>query len=349
MDEANKGLLFGALALIFLQIGCKNETGRRIFEEPKSGCLKQVIPNQFLVQWEDGQISLEYGSSKEQFEKEFVEAHLDQIKIVEQDYQIKIPLNIKSELSIQNSSNKQDPLWGVHNINVEEAWDQNVKGSYMNAQGNEEHIIVAVLDDGMDIFHKKLRSQIAYNLGEQGLDENGNNKSSNGKDDDNNGYVDDFAGYNFAQNSNIVNDTSSHGTHVSGIIAAKHDEFSSDVIGVAPAAKILPLDFMSNGGGSISAAVDAIDYAEMMGARIINASWGGSQCSSILEEKINSLSSKNILFVAAAGNESQDIDHQFVYPASFDAPSLIVVGSVEYDFYMGYWIRFFESYYKFKR
>ena len=85
------------------------------------------------------------------------------------------------------------------------------------------------------------------------------------------------------------------------MIAAQHtdtDYKTGYVQGVAPGAKILTLDFIDSGqGGSLSDAVEAVDYAIAAGANIINASWGGSACSSTLSKRILSLAEKNILFV----------------------------------------------------
>jgi subtilisin family serine protease len=336
MDETKNGLLFGALIIALIQIGCKSQSSsRRILEEPKSGCVRQVVPNEYVVQWEDGEVTLEYGETREQFKRDFIDENLEQIKIVEENHMIFLPQDFSDSTNIKpNFFNEQQTDWGTDNVNAKAAWAQGILGSYTDSNSQQQPIVVAVIDDGIDLFHKKLKQQIYYNTGEIGTDEQGFDKSTNGVDDDNNGYIDDFAGYNFADDSPYVNDTSSHGTHVSGIIVAQHSEGSSDVKGVAPAAKVLPLDFMSDGGGSIIAAVKALDYAVMRGANVINASWGGAQCSAILEEKINGLSAHNILFVAASGNEGKDIDLQFVYPASFDAPALLVVGSIQQDLLM---------------
>lgn len=57
-------------------------------------------------------------------------------------------------------------------------------------------VIVAVLDDGVDIEHPDLRGKIWANAGEI---------PDNGKDDDGNGYVDDVHGWNFLGNPNGEN------------------------------------------------------------------------------------------------------------------------------------------------
>ncbi len=62
---------------------------------------------------------------------------------------------------------------------------------------NQNEIIVAVIDNGVDVNHEDLKNKIWTNPGETGLDSAGNNKSNNGIDDDQNGYVDDVHGWNF--------------------------------------------------------------------------------------------------------------------------------------------------------
>jgi cell wall-associated protease len=59
------------------------------------------------------------------------------------------------------------------------------------------HIVVAVLDSGVDIQHEDLQGKIWTNSGEEGLDAEGRDKAKNGVDDDGNGYVDDIHGWNF--------------------------------------------------------------------------------------------------------------------------------------------------------
>ena len=56
-----------------------------------------------------------------------------------------------------------------------------------------EKIIVAVLDDGIDISHEDLQGQIWTNQ---------NEIPGNGVDDDDNGYIDDIHGWNFLGNPN---------------------------------------------------------------------------------------------------------------------------------------------------
>jgi len=142
-----------------------------------------------------------------------------------------------------------DDLWGIKKIQPESAWDL--------ALG--EGITVAVVDTGADYNHEDLAQNIWNNPGEVGIDANGNNKNSNGLDDDGNGYIDDWQGWDAStivtqprgwssmisgskEQDNDPIDDNGHGTHVSGTIAAVGNN-GVGVIGVAPKAKIMPVNF----------------------------------------------------------------------------------------------------------
>ena len=74
-------------------------------------------------------------------------------------------------------------------------------------------------------------------------------------------------------------------------------------------------------------AADVVDKAVGMGAKIINASWGGAPCSEILKERIESLADFDVLFIAAAGNNGSDLEIYPEYPASFELAPQITVGA----------------------
>jgi subtilisin family serine protease len=98
---------------------------------------------------------------------------------------------------------------------------------------------------------------------------------------------------------------------------------------VAPQAQILPLAFLDrNGAGMLSSGVKAIQYAVAQGARVINASWGGDDCSKALREEIRNLDDTRVAFIAAAGNDSRDVDTLPSYPASLNLAAQITVGAI---------------------
>jgi len=214
-----------------------------------------------------------------------------------------------------------DSLWGMHNtgqtggvadadIDAPEAWDLQTGGN----------VIIAVVDTGVDYNHSDLSDNIWNNSGEI---------PNNGRDDDGNGFVDDVRGWDFANNDNNPMDDNDHGTHLSGIIAASGND-GNGVVGVNWSARIMPLKFMDRTGAGTSAdAIAAIDYAVANGAQVINASWGGGPFSTAMFNVISAANDAGVLFVAAAGNESNNNDRTPSYPADYDLPNVISVAATD--------------------
>lgn len=310
--------------LLFFLISCdKPRSQETVFPKPTEECKPSTIKDQYLVRWSNGQITKEGGSSRDSFIQTFLLPNMNRIDFVENDQRIHLDNTLDNLASPLGENSDYPDNWGIERIGAAQSWAAGIRG-----QG----ITVAVIDSGVDVEHPSLKNQIYANPGESGLDHLGRDKSNNGVDDDDNGLIDDVNGYDFAFDSEILTDHSFHGTHVAGIIAAEHGDVAyqkGHVQGVAPSARILPLAFIdSSGGGSLSDAIRAIDYAVLMGAKIINASWGGAPCSKILGAKISSLSELNVLFLSAAGNRGVNIDEQPEYPASYNLPSQITVGAV---------------------
>lgn len=190
-------------------------------------------------------------------------------------------------------------------INVQQAWEIS-KGS--------NDVIIGVLDGDVDTNHSELVNRLYRNPGEIAGD---------GIDNDSNGYIDDVNSWDFANNDNTIYDSSSetHGTLVSGIIAAEKN--GKGIAGIAPGARILPVKIANGTKGTVWDAINAIKYVEELGATIVNCSWGTDKYSPILEDVIRN---SKMLFVCAAGNDRTDSK---VYPAGYDLPNVISVGSVD--------------------
>lgn len=241
----------------------------------------------------------------------------------------KLGTPVDSEFSkqwwIQNTGQIDPPMPGQTNppagipgadINILPLWEREIFGNLPNG----DSVLVAVIDTGIDPAHSDLAHAVYQNPGETG------SLAHNKKDDDGNGKVDDYSGWNFIRNNNRPFDDDAHGTHVSGIIAAKHNAVG--IAGVAPGVKILPVKFLdANGGGTLQGAIEAIDYASKMGAKVLNNSWGGVDYSKALEDVIKLAGSRGSLFVAAAGNDGKDIDVSPVYPASYNLPNVLSVAA----------------------
>lgn len=201
---------------------------------------------------------------------------------------------------------------------------------------NASEIIVAVVDTGVDINHEDLKANVWINK---------NEIPGNGIDDDQNGYIDDINGINtLVRDSNgkaTVNviDTHSHGTHVSGTIAAVQNN-KIGIAGIASNAKIMAIRTVPNNGDERDVDVaEAFIYAAKNGAKIINCSFGKSknEGKQLIPDTLKYIADQyGVLVVAAAGNESSDIDKNLTYPASFDNDNLLIVSSTSSSGGMSY-------------
>lgn len=192
--------------------------------------------------------------------------------------------------------------------------------------GGSSDAVVAVIDTGVDYSHLDLRNNIWINTAEI---------PGNGIDDDGNGYIDDVYGWNFVGDNNDPKDDNGHGTHVAGIIAAENNDIGS--VGVAYNCKVMVLKAgNSSGYFNNSDIAEAIRYAYMNGASVINMSFGGSVISMAAKDALENAYNSCIL-VAAAGNDSacnnlsckicQNVE--VAYPAAL--PYVIGVMSTNHD------------------
>lgn len=190
-----------------------------------------------------------------------------------------------------------------------------------------EDVVVAVVDTGVDYNHEDLKEIMWTNEGEI---------AGNGIDDDGNGYIDDVYGINTlvrdseGRATGDVMDKHSHGTHVSGTIAAKHNN-GIGVAGISNHAKIMAIRTVPNNGDETDVDVaESFIYAAKNGAKVINCSFGKShnEGGNLVKETIDFIGREyGVLVVAAAGNESSNIDRTLVYPASYESENLLVVSA----------------------
>jgi subtilisin family serine protease len=181
-------------------------------------------------------------------------------------------------------------LYGLHLIRAAQAWDL-TRGA---------GVVVAVTDTGIDWTHADLDGNVWVNADEI---------PGNGIDDDGNSYADDVRGWDFHYVDAEPMDRHGHGTHVAGIIAAEGNN-ADGIVGVAPAARVMAVQVLDNTGfGYYTLGAQGILYAVMNGADVVNASWGGSSASTLLEETVRYARARGVLFVTSAGNDGLDADY----------------------------------------
>ena len=109
-----------------------------------------------------------------------------------------------------------------------------------------------------------------------------------------------------------------HGTMTSGLVHL-----------VAPNAKILPLKaFSANGTGYLSNIIAALYYAVQHNANVVNMSFDLSTPSQALSQAVSYANGKNVVLVAAAGNENTNAR---VYPAAISGKVVGIASTTDYD------------------
>ncbi|HVL94849.1 MAG TPA: S8 family serine peptidase, partial [Solirubrobacteraceae bacterium] len=195
--------------------------------------------------------------------------------------------------------------WGLHNtaqgvlgraaladadIDAPEAWD---------FQTGSAAVKVAVIDTGIHASHPDLRNNIG-------------------------------PGYDFVDGDSLPQDLNGHGTHVAGTIGAEGNN-ATGIAGVAWDVEIMPLRvFGAADHTTDSIIVNAFQYAASNGARVANASLGGSGPGSAYQTVVQN--NPNTLYVVSAGNggadgvgDNNEVTPQF--PCNVTAANLICVAA----------------------
>lgn len=175
---------------------------------------------------------------------------------------------------VPNDSLYKRYQWNLPLIRAEQSWE---------ISAGSPKVTIAVVDTGIDLNHPEFKGKL----------------------------VD---GYNVIEDTNNPNDDNGHGTHVGGIIAARTNN-ADGIAGLTWNSKLMPIKAIgADGSGTAFDIAQGIRWATDHGARVINLSVGNYNPSSALEEACRYAYRKNVVLVAATGNDATD---QPGYPAAY--------------------------------
>ncbi|MEY2953732.1 MAG: hypothetical protein RLZZ401_1819 [Pseudomonadota bacterium] len=215
------------------------------------------------------------------------------------------PTLIPNDSRFSEQWSLREPTVAQGGANVLDAWD--------TTQGSSS-IVVAVIDTGV-LRHTDLGTR--YLNGYDFISSTTMANDGNGRDSDATDPGDWLTKSEAqAQGRSSATNSSWHGTHVAGTIGATGNN-SLGVAGVNWKSNILPIRVLGKGGGTTSDIADGIAWAagatvsgvptNTTPARVINMSLGGSgACSRTSQDAINTATSRGVVVVVAAGNESSN-------------------------------------------
>jgi subtilisin family serine protease len=212
-------------------------------------------------------------------------------------------------------------------IDAPEAWDLGTGG--VDALGRE--IVVAVVDNGMELTHPDLALNLWVNPGEV---------PGNLLDDDGDGFIDDYNGWDAYSGDGSIPAGNGHGTHVAGIVGARGNN-GSQVAGVNWNVRLMAVAGSSTLTSTVSAAYNFVleqksqwlETGGTNGANVVatNSSFGVNygNCSSgeypIWNDLYNAMGGAGILSCAATMNINANVDIQGDVPTSCNSPWLVTV------------------------
>lgn len=205
-----------------------------------------------------------------------------------------VPDFLSDDLYCANDA-RFDDQWGLYNPAYPDC-DISICDAWFNATGNG--IIIAILDQGVDMTHQDLRANI---------------------------YSKSYDTETGTSPSKVYGD---HATHCAGIAAAVKDN-GIQIAGVAPRAKIMSVSNTLYGtADSRMKRADGINWAWQNGAAVISNSWGSSVKFQAIDDAIkNALTKgrggKGSLVCFASGNDYGGV----AYPANCN-PDILAVGAI---------------------
>ncbi len=170
----------------------------------------------------------------------------------------------------------------------------------------DSSVVIGILDTGIRYTHNDLKDNIKKNYADK----------PDGIDNDGDGFIDNFRGWDVADNdNNATADLDGHGIAVTGIASATTDN-AKLVAGVGFKSRFLPIKIYPSTPNGFFAGFEGIVYAADHGCSVINLSWGGYVAPSAYELDVVTYAAinRNAVVVAAAGNTNAKLNF---HPSSY--------------------------------
>lgn len=237
------------------------------------------------------------------------------------DVQVVEPNYVRRLLRVPNDP-RYSLQWHYPAIQLPAAWDDTIGES----EQSSDPVIVAVLDTGVFLQHEDLQGRLVT-----GRDFVSNDNCNCAGDD--------------PGDSDQLGQSSWHGTHVAGTIAADSNN-GIGVTGVSWGAQIMPIRVLGKDGiGFSSDILQGVRYAAGLSnnsgalptrrADVINLSLGGTSSSTFEQNTYNAVANEGVIVVAAAGNENTS---QRSYPAAYN--NVLAVSATEFRNQRAYYSNF---------
>ncbi|MBD98539.1 MAG: hypothetical protein CMO34_01740 [Verrucomicrobia bacterium] len=315
-EEHAKHCFFDHIALKSLQSILRSTTISKI----EKLFPKKKLPN--LKQLEEGFVNLStiykiyFSKEVDLVKMSSLLTQFDEVEYAELDY--------IQHLANQPNDPRNIDQWYLDAISAHQAWGIN--------QGDTE-VVIGIVDAGADMDHEDLIDNIAVNEADP----------INGIDDDGDGFVDNYRGWDLANNDNDPNKSVvNHGSNVAGIASASTNN-NIGISGCGYNSRLLIVRIDNETTGQLTAAYQGIVYAADHGAFIINNSWGSQFYSQFAQDVVNYAAiNRKALVIGASGNDGEE---RRFYPAAYE--NVLSVGStiendtVKASSNYGYWLDLF--------
>ena len=158
---------------------------------------------------------------------------------------VNLPLDIPSDPMASPVSGQQEHLG---QIKAYDAWD---------VEKGDTTMVIGLVDTGVNYNHPDLKDNIALNYADP----------VNGIDDDHDGYVDNFLGWDMADNDNDpITGTNGHGSSVAGMSSASTNN-ALGVAGTGFKTKFLEIKAFSNDTKTMVNEYQGVVYAATTGVK----------------------------------------------------------------------------------